>query len=224
MTTLSAVDDAFTVVASGATVVDVLDNDEGEGLQVVSVTQPIVGSVAISADGLVEVSLPDSFAGSIEFEYDVQDELGRIAGASVVVESVNVLAAAGGLLAVDDSEPVASLGELRSRVESIYLDLISVRLSTFQFTVLSFAPLLLGLLFWMLRQRDRLVAVTDVSRKDVIHGSLRGDDSVVALRHDSLLWTRNRTRQRNGTSQTLVQLADGQQAWVNSANIADTGY
>ena len=222
-TVLSAVDDSF-VASSEFSRVDVLSNDTGDsGLRLVSVGQPTVGSVAIAEDGLIEVTFPDSFAGSIEFEYVVTDDSGAVRSALVIVESSNILGAASEFL-TGPEETSVTVGALGSRVQTIYGDLIELRLSTFQLTALSLAPMLLGLLYWAVRERDHLVSVTSVVSGDVVLGSLRSDGSVFPLRHDALVWTRNRTRKRNGRSETLVRLGDGQQVWVPSAKIADTGY
>lgn len=222
---IRAVDDAFTV-ESNLSIVDVLANDQGGAeIRIVLVTQPRLGSVEVVEGGFIEVMFPNSYAGAIEFEYEVTDESGSASRAVVVIESANVLAPVAELLTLE-RQPPNSLGELGSRAQLIYDDLLQVRLSSFQLTALSLAPLLFGLLYLILRNRnrERLVSVTSVPVQTDIYVNLRRENGSIPFRHDALLFSRSRTRRRGGVYERSVRLDSGQLGWVQASKIADTGY
>jgi uncharacterized protein (TIGR03382 family) len=83
-------DDSFSVAEdSGATQLTVLDNDStapdaGETLTVVSVTQPVAGSVTLNA-GAVSYEPPPNFNGTVRFTYTVSDGKGLTDPATVTV-------------------------------------------------------------------------------------------------------------------------------------------
>ncbi|QZH76054.1 MAG: cadherin-like domain-containing protein [Erythrobacter sp.] len=89
------VDDAFAVSESGTTILDVLANDtddDADPLTVVSVTQPVEGSVSIDGLGNVVFDPGTTFAGlsvgqtaTVEFEYTISDGSGGSDTATAVI-------------------------------------------------------------------------------------------------------------------------------------------
>ena len=216
---LAAVDDR---VAAEQDVlrIDILGNDNfGSSPRIVSVVQPLVGSVSIENDQLV-VSVPPSFAGELDFDYVLTDESGVESTASVTVFSLNVLSSASG---VDEVDRGSSPGQVLGRVGSLFVGLAEIRLDTVQLSVLALGPVVFGLLRWLLRRHEDLLSITRTSRtRSVALGSEGGD---FRLRHDALVWGRGKTRKlKGGKSETLVELPNGERTWVDSALIIDTGY
>lgn len=76
------------VTTGGAQVcsIDVLENDLGSGLEVVSVVQPAGGSVTISADDTLCFQPNQGFLGTASFAYTVEDSAGSQTGGTVIVE------------------------------------------------------------------------------------------------------------------------------------------
>ncbi len=219
---LEAVDDSVSVT-DARTEVDVLENDVFEGfVSITELTQPSFGMVEVGPDGTVIVDLPRSFAGNVAFTYTARDERGVESTARVEVFSVNVLAPAGEL--VDPkAEPIESVEGVLTRVETLFGGLIEVELSTLQVAALGFAPLVLGILYLILRRRDELVSVTGVPVWSTI--AAKGtDDTAVLLRHDQLGWATARTRLSHGTSEVLVDVPGKDPVWVPANHLTDTGY
>ena len=185
-----------------------------------STTTTIAEAEQSSTSSITPLDLPDDTDEPDPFVSEATNDSGALSGP---VESTDVLGPAQELLTVSDDTPT-SIRELGSRVQTLYSDLIQIRLSGFQLSALSIAPLLLGLLYWALRDRNSLVSVTTVSVNTEIAAIVQGDGKVVKLRHDGLLFARNRTRRRNGVRERLVILRSGQVAWVDASKIVDTGY
>jgi len=220
---LLASDDRFVVTAQ-SDLLDVVSNDQGSGSpRIVAIGQPDVGSVRITEENLIEVTMPRSFAGSLVFDYEITDDTGATSTATVLVESVNALAAVGGLVETK-SEELASVEGFVSRTESLFGGLINIRLSTLQLALFSLAPFAVAFVFWVFRNRERLVAITGVEQGRAIDAPQHRGDTSVKLRHDSLVWTKQRTRTRSGHSETLVDLPGDRKAWIPTDNIVNTGY
>lgn len=86
---LVAYDDLAVVVPDSRTLrLAVTENDEGEGLRIIDVRQPRIGSVVVDGDELV-IELPDrATISGISFEYTIIDAQERTATATVrLVES-----------------------------------------------------------------------------------------------------------------------------------------
>jgi len=138
------------------------------------------------------------------------------------VFSVNVLAPAGEL--VDPkAEPIESIEGVLTRVETLFGGLIEVELSTLQVAALGFAPLVLGILYLILRRRDELVSVTGVPVWSTV-AAKSTDDTAVLLRHDQLGWATSRTRLSHGTSEVLVDVPGKEPVWLPGKHLTDTGY
>lgn len=222
-TQVLAVND-YLLLTDQTSLIDVRSNDEsGSDLRVTALTQPQVGSASLLENGLIEVTIPRSFAGSVTFEYDIADENGQTDTATVAVESANVLAPVGQLVSGDNGD-LSSLDGLIARAGMLFGGLISIRLSTFQLALLSFTPPVLGLFYWILRRREQLVSVTDIERATFLEAENSVDSAAIPVRHDSVVWTRLKTRLHRNQQQTLVELPSGTKAWVPTENIVDTGY
>ena len=143
--------------------------------------------------------------------------------ATVTVESANILAPVTEPLATNDEE-TTSLRGIISRTETAISELIDIRLSGAQVGTLSFVPILLGFMSWLLRDRERLVSVSQVSNASTLVGERLGDGAETLMRHDALAWSGRRTRRRNGEAQTLILRTNGERTWVATDKIADTGY
>jgi large repetitive protein len=104
----SAVDDAAATPEDAALSIDVLANDsdvEGDGLTIVSVTQPEHGSVVITGGGTGLSFVPDpDFFGTISFTYTISDGQGGTTTATVTVIVISVNDAP---VALDDTATVA---------------------------------------------------------------------------------------------------------------------
>lgn len=214
----------YLLLTDQTSLIDVRSNDEsGSDLRVTALTQPQVGSASLLEDGLIEVTLPRSFAGSVTFEYDIADENGQTDTATVAVESANVLAPVGQLVSGDNGD-LSSIDGLITRIGMLFGGLISIRLSTFQLALLSFTPPVLGSFYWISRRREQLVSVTDIERATFLEAENSVDSATIPVRHDSVVWTRLKTRLHRNQQQTLVELPSGTKAWVPTENIVDTGY
>ena len=106
-------------------------------------------------------------------------------------------------------------------IGTLYGDLISIQLSTLQLVALSLAPLLLGLLYLLLRSREKLVSVTAVPRSHTLIGD-EVDGPAIPVRHDALAWTSTRFRRRN--SKARVEIPGSHEVWIPERHIVDTGY
>ncbi len=199
-----------------------LDNDAfGAGAQIVSVSEPTGGSVEIVGDNIV-ANLPPSFAGDITFDYTITDESGVESTASVTVFSVNVLAPSSEV-ATPEQGSIQSISEIFGRATTLFVGLISIRLSRIQLGALAVAPLIFGLARFVLIRREDLVSVTNTPRSSSV--DVGAADGLFKLRHDALVWSTRKTRKLpDGTSKTKVELPDGRVSWVDTALIADTGY
>ncbi len=84
---LNAIDDAATLEEDDeATVIDVLANDSGSALTIVSATDPVNGAVSIAAGGSDVSYEPDvDFNGTDSFTYSVSDSSGQSDTATVTV-------------------------------------------------------------------------------------------------------------------------------------------
>ena len=217
---LEAVDDA--VAFSGDTeLIDVLANDVfGDEARVVSVSQPDIGSVSLDGSSIL-VDVPDSYAGELRFSYTIADGVGNESSAMVTVVSTNVLGSVSELVETDAL--VGSVGEQVGRLGSQIVGLINVRLSMFQVTVLGVAPLLLGLLWLVFGRRERLMAITNTPLSEVVeleHGS-----GSVPVRHDALVWSRERFGWgRSLERRVFVETKGGQRARIDPQFLHDTGY
>jgi len=217
-------EDDHLAVSDQSAVLNVLSNDRGSGTpRLVTVEQPRFGSARITDDDLIEVTLPRSFAGSVTFGYEIADETGATSMATVVIESINVLGTIDQIVGDSDDELTSAAG-LLNRAEVLFGSLITLRLSTLQLTVMSFAPLVTGFLAWSLRRRDQLVSITQIQRGERIGREPGQEGTTTSLRHDALVWTSARTRKQRGKSQTLVELPGGHDAWIPTSNIINTGY
>lgn len=209
-------------VSSDQVVLDVLGNDSfGTDPRLVSVTQPAIGAAEI-VDGDLVVSLPPSFAGDISFTYTISDESGVQSTATVEVFSVNVLAPAGERIDAE-SAPAQSPSEVLDRIGSLFTGLVQIQLTPLQLTTLAFGPLLLGLVRLLFVRRDELLSVTSTARTSDV--GLVADDDVFKLRHNALVWSTNTNRmQSNKGGKTRIDLPNGDQTWIDSDRIVDTGY
>jgi outer membrane autotransporter protein len=85
---LNAVDDAATTPARTPVAINVLANDTGDGLTVISVTQPANGGAATNADGTITYTPTPNFAGTDAFTYTIRDAFGQTDSANVRVTVV----------------------------------------------------------------------------------------------------------------------------------------
>lgn len=219
---LLAVDDQAT--ASGESVViDVLANDShGADVSIVRTSPPSVGSVSV-INGRVEVVIPSSFAGEVSFSYTIADESGRESTANVLVVSTNVLAPVEEIIAAQSGE-VTSIPEALGRGLTLFTGLLQVRLSTFEASILAFAPIVFGLLRYVIVRRETLVSVTNIARMQTVNVQLENQQQFM-LRHDALLWSDGKKRTgRSGGSLARVELRNGQTAWIDEHLVTDTGY
>jgi len=220
-TNLIASDDTF-AVSQDTTIVDVLANDTfGQDPRIVSTTQPAIGSVTITDEGQLAVTVPPSFGGEIAFSYTLTDESGIESTADVLIRSVNVLAPATGAGA--EPSELLSVRDVLSRVTTLFTGLVRIRLSTIQVTTLAFAPLLFGLLRLFFVRREDLVSVTNAPRRRSV--DVNTSSGLFKVRHNALVWTARKTRREStGVEQTQIELPNGDTAWIDSNLIVDTGY
>jgi len=184
------------------------------------VEQPEVGAVEIDGDQLL-VTLPDSYAGGLDFTYTISDESGVESTATVNLVSVNVLGVVSEL--VETQTSVGSAGEAFARVTSVFGGLVDVRLSAVQLSALATVPVLLGLLVLILRRREYLVSVSTVAWPQSVN--METEAGAVMLRHDALAWSARKTRKGStGSRQTQVTLQSGERGWIDSGLLKDTGY
>ncbi len=83
-----AVNDSGIVVAGNTVIVPVISNDtdvDVDPLGVVSVTQPAVGTAAVSGQGSVSYQAPTGFSGTVSFTYTVSDGKGGTAVGTVTI-------------------------------------------------------------------------------------------------------------------------------------------
>lgn len=201
--------------------VDVLANDlVNDQPQIISVTQPEVGSVVIRNNQL-DVSLPSSFAGDFSFDYTVVDSAGAESTATVTIFSANVLIPVSRALTEDGGGGVDSVEQLVGDAVALFLGLVQIRLSPFELGALGFAPLLLGAFAWFSR-RERLISITSTARSRTV-STTRG--LPFEIRHDALLWTKGKTRSagQEGT-QIKIELPTGDSVWIDQALVVDTGF
>ena len=220
-TAIVAVNDSIGVSTDQA-VLDVIANDSfGSAGRLVSVTQPAVGSAEI-VDGELVVSLPPSFAGDLSFDYTITDESGVESTASVQVFSVNILAPTGASIDAQP-EPFTSANDVIGRLGSLVLGLVEIRLNSLQLSALAFGPPLFGLMLVRFTRREDLVSVTNTARTSNV--GLDTDDGVFKLRHNAVAWTTGKTRkQPSGRQQTRIELPNGEQSWIDTNLIVDTGF
>ncbi len=81
-TPATAVDDNLSAAASGVTNLDVLANDSGTAISIISVTQPSLGSVAIAGGGS-SIDYTGAGAGNTSFTYTIQGSTGGPSTATV---------------------------------------------------------------------------------------------------------------------------------------------
>ncbi len=215
---LRAADDAF-VSSRVVKIVDLLENDlSGTNGRILSVTQPSLGEVRIVNDRLVEITLPGSFGGRINFTYDLIDDNGATSTASVSVESTNVLAfetAGQATSTAEESGLTETFSQAVQRTQQLGSSLLEVRLSSLEWSSLLIAPALLWGLFLVLRSGQRLVSITGLARSQALSSSY-------PVRFDQVVWATNNTR--NGGAETQVMLRSGETTWVPTEHIVDTGF
>jgi hypothetical protein len=78
-------DDEATILSGQTWNGNVLTNDTGTGIQVVSFTQPVNGSASVVTDGSASYTAPLDFAGVVDFTYTVRDTCGQEATAIVTI-------------------------------------------------------------------------------------------------------------------------------------------
>jgi len=83
-TPANAVDDNLSAAASGVTNLDVLANDSGTGISIISVTQPSLGSVAIAGNGS-SIDYTGAGTGTTSFTYTIQGSTGGPSTATVTL-------------------------------------------------------------------------------------------------------------------------------------------
>ena len=215
-----AIDDHF-VASDSALRVDVLDNDRlAAGAEIISVTQPEVGSVVIE-DGELLISVPPSFGGGFDFAYAISDASGRESSATVTVLSVNVLTPS--VDVADPAGPLTSVSEVFERASELFDGLLRIRLSTSQLAILALGPLVFFVLSYFLLRREDLLSITNTSRNRPVEVGAK--EGALPLRHDALVWGRGKTRRLpNGKSKTLIEVPDGDRTWVDSDFVVATGY
>ena len=84
-------DDTAILLEDASVVINVLGNDEGEGLSVTELGAPSHGRAALNADGTVTYTANADYNGADSFTYTVTDAQGRTSTATVslTIESVN---------------------------------------------------------------------------------------------------------------------------------------
>lgn len=218
---LQAIDDTFALSTLTQTL-DVLANDIGGGNgSIESISQPSVGSATRAEDNMIEVTLPESFAGSITFTYTLLDDLGTVTTATVTVESLNLLSDVRELVDNETTE-LTSVEGFSERSEALVGELVQIRVSVLQLSVLSFAPFMLAVLYLILRARDQLVELTGVTSGETLHASHLSGTSSTPLRHDEVVWTRSTWFGRRKT--TRVTLSNGEVVSVPTDSLRDTGF
>ena len=169
-------------------------------------------------DRLVEITLPGSFGGGIDFTYDLIDDNGATSTASVSVESTNVLAfetAGQATSTAEESGLTETFNQAVQRTQQLGSSLLEVRLSSLQWSSLLIAPALLWGLFLALRSGQSLVSITGLARSQALSSSY-------PVRFDQVVWATNNTR--GGGAETQVMLRSGETTWVPTEHIVDTGY
>lgn len=131
-------------------------------------------------------------------------------------------APAGELIDLGSPSSAASSG-LISCVDSLFGELIKIGLSATELSFLGLVPILLGFVFWLVRDREQLVAVANVQRGETLTVGRPGDGAVVPFRHDAILSTSGRAwRWQHG--QTLIYPQNGDRVWAPTENFTDTSY
>ena len=183
--------------------------------------QPTVGSVRVLDEQLLAVTLPPSFAGTLEFDYTIADATGATATAPVSVTGLSVF---GPMLdAASSSKPIDSVGDVLSRIGTLFLGLLTIQLSRLQLGILVAGPALFLLLRLAFVRRDALVSVTSIQTGHTA-AAVTGDTDHFDLRHDATIWLKGRKgRIQNGVRQVLVETPTGE-AWVDAEQVTDTGY
>lgn len=103
----TSVADARQVMQGSTVIIDVLSNDQGDGvLQIVGFTQPRGGVVTTNPGGGLQLSLASDFFGSLSFTYEVVDDSGE---ASQALVSVTVVRGTNDRFAVQDAVSVSAL-------------------------------------------------------------------------------------------------------------------
>ncbi len=96
---LNAVDDVASTAFNTPATINVLNNDNGQGLFVTSFTQPQNGSVSLGSGNTLIFVPEEGFTGVVSFEYTISDINGDTDTATV---TLTVFAPSGLLMAVDD--------------------------------------------------------------------------------------------------------------------------
>ncbi|MBT8095872.1 MAG: S8 family serine peptidase [Woeseia sp.] len=82
---LDANNDSASTTPETPVIIDVLDNDTGEGLTVTAVTQPANGSASVNPDDTITYTPNPSFSGGDSFTYEITDSNGASDTATVTV-------------------------------------------------------------------------------------------------------------------------------------------
>ena len=207
-------------VSDDVTAINVIANDTyGPNPQILSVTQPLIGSVEL-VNGGIEVTMPPSFAGDIVFTYTLTDDTGTVSTAEVAVFSVNVLSPAGNRVTAE--EELTSVADVFGRATTLFTGLFSIRLTTVQLTVLGFGPVVFGLLRILFVRREDLLSVTSTARSRSVAAPVA--DAVFSLRHDAIVWSDGKKRTHNGVRQVRIELPNGAVSWLDETTVTDTGF
>lgn len=83
-------DDTGAVEEDGTVVLDLLENDSGEALAILSISAPQNGSAVLNADGTVTYTPSADFNGTDSFSYTVTDAAGQTSTANVSVTVLQV--------------------------------------------------------------------------------------------------------------------------------------
>ena len=82
---LFAAQDHGSVTEGGSIEIDVLDNDFGENLSLLSVDVPSTGSAIVSSTGTVMYTAPTGYSGCVQFNYTMTDNAGCNATGAIIV-------------------------------------------------------------------------------------------------------------------------------------------
>lgn len=224
---LEANDDTIVIRGNALTTLAVLENDVLNGpVTIVDIVQPSAGQVRVLEDGSLGFEPPPGFAGELTFRYTIEAEDGQVSTAVVSLVLAVALDQTVGSAATEEvvEETADAVTTIVDSVGSLVGDVVSIRLSRLQVTMVGFALIVfLVLRVFALRRREILVQVTGVSRDQALE--LTGTDGEpIGLRHDATLWVRGRTGRKGAEGREIKVDTRHGEAWVDADAITDTGY
>ncbi len=224
---LEANDDTIVIRGNSLTSLSVLENDVLNGpVRIVAIQQPSAGEVRLLEDGSLGFVPPPGFAGELTFEYTIEAQDGQVSTAVVSLVLAVALDQTVGSAATEEviEETTDAVTTIVDSVGSLVGDVVSIRLSRLQGTMVGFALIVfLVLRVFALRRRETLVEVTGISRDDALE-VMGTDGAPIGLRHDATLWVRGRTGRKSANGREIRVETKHGQAWVEAEAITDTGY